>query len=300
MYIYLIVLAVTSTVGLQTWRSLYNNYAIDVVGINGLQTGVIQAIRELPGFLSLFVVYLLLVVKEHRLSAIAIALMGVGIFFTGVFPTYYGLILTTLLMSIGFHYFEATNQSLVLQNFEHHDAPLVIGRFKSVAAAANVVVGVIIFSVMHFLNNFPMHYLYYVAGTITVFSGIYSLVRKTDAIEKPKKKKIIFKKKYTLYYLLSFFSGARRQIFVVFAVFMLVERYKFPVEWIAILFVLNNIVGYYLNPLVARAINYFVEKKVLRTEYFSIFFYFWDTPLLIINGQLLVFIFLTTYFFHLL
>lgn len=269
MYGYLIVLAVTSTVGLQTWRSLYNNFAVDVVGISGFQTGVIQAVRELPGFLSLFVVYLLLVIKEHRLSALAISLMGVGIFFTGIFPTFAGLVATTFIMSTGFHYFEATNQSLILQNFDYRKAPLVIGRFKSVAALANIAVGVIIFGLMYFTENIELHSLYYVAGVLTIAAGMYSLFKKVDHKENPKKKKVVFKKKYTLYYLLDFFSGARRQIFVVFAVFLLVQKYKYPVEAVAILFVVNNIVGYYLNPLVARGINRFGERKMLGVEYIS-------------------------------
>ncbi len=274
MYRYLLLLAVTATAGLQTWRSLYNNFAVDVVGIDGFQTGVIQSVRELPGFLSLLVVYLLLVIKEHRLSALAIVVMGVGILTTGIFPTYYGLIFTTFVMSLGFHYFEATNQSLVLQNFEHREAPIVLGRFRSIAAVANIVVGLVIIGAMRLSENISMQYMYYAFGLLTIGAGIYSLIKKVEVIEKPKKKKIILKKKYILYYLLNFFAGARRQIFVVFAVFLLVEKYSYPVEWIAALFVINNLVAYFLNPFVAKMINKFGERKILRIEYFFMIFIF--------------------------
>jgi hypothetical protein len=84
-------------------------------GINGQQVGGIQSVREIPGFLALLVVYVLLVIREHRPAALSIILLGIGIAVAGLFPSYAGLLATTLLMSLGFYYFETVNQSLALQ-----------------------------------------------------------------------------------------------------------------------------------------------------------------------------------------
>lgn len=65
-----------------------------------------------PGFLALLVVYVMLVIREHRLAALSVVLLGIGIAVTGLFPSYAGLLATTLLMSFGFYYYEAVNQSI--------------------------------------------------------------------------------------------------------------------------------------------------------------------------------------------
>ena len=69
MYRYLAVLTISSAVGLQTWRTLFNNFAVEIAGLEGKHIGVIQSVREIPGFLALPVVYAILIVREHRLSA---------------------------------------------------------------------------------------------------------------------------------------------------------------------------------------------------------------------------------------
>ena len=76
MYRFLVVLTIASTLGLESWLTLFNNFAVEVVALEGIQVGFIQSVREIPGFLAFLVVYLLLIVKEHRLSALSITLLG--------------------------------------------------------------------------------------------------------------------------------------------------------------------------------------------------------------------------------
>ena len=90
----------------------------------------------------------------------------------------------------------------------------------------------------------------------------------------PQKKKIVLKKKYWLFYVLNFLSGARRQIFVVFAVFMLVKKYEYSVQIITILFIVNNLIAWKLSPFVGKWINKYGERKMLTIEYASLFFIF--------------------------
>lgn len=268
MYKYLMLLAIVSSSGLQGWHSLYNNFAVDYAHVNGFQTGIIQSFRELPGFLSLLVIYLLLVIKEHKLAALSILVFGIGVMLTGVFPSFWGLLITTFIMSVGFHYFEAVNQSLILQNFNLYDAPTVMGKYKSYSSIANIIVGVVIWVLVSYSGIFKIPQIYLLTGGLTILAAIYGLSRNPRPNNsEPQIRKIMFKKKYWLYYLLSFFSGARRQILIVFAVFLLVSKYHFTVENIALLFILNNALAYFVNPLVARSINRFGERKVLTMEY---------------------------------
>lgn len=272
MYGYLLLLMIAMAIGFQGWRTMFNNFAVDTVGINGLQVGTIQSVREIPGFLSLLVVYLLLIFKEHRLGAFAILVMGLGVSLTGLLPSFAGLVFTTLIMSTGFHYFETVNQSLTLQHFSKKQAPIVIGRLKSFAALTNIIVGAVIWLASQY---FQLSILFVAFGLIVMIAGAIALTKNPVRKDMPKQqKKMILKKKYWLFYTLNFLSGARRQIFVVFAVFMLVEKYDFHVKGIALLFIINNIVTYFMAPIIAKGINRFGERAILSVEYISLIIIF--------------------------
>ena len=104
MYRYLTVLTICSMGGLQAWQTLFNNFAVEVVGLEGNHVGIIQSVREIPGFVALLAIFIMMVIKEHRLSALSILFLGLGVGVTGLFPSYSGLLMTTLTMSFGFQY----------------------------------------------------------------------------------------------------------------------------------------------------------------------------------------------------
>ena len=272
MYRYLVVLTIASMVGLQTWRTLFNNFVVEIANLQGDQIGVIQAVREIPGFLALLAIFVIMFIREHKLSALSIFFLGAGVTLTGLFPSYFGLIVTTLIMSFGFHYYETTNQSLTLQYFDRTTSPWVFGKQRSYGAATNVIIGLIIF-----LISMIMEYrqIYLLIGLLIILISVWALMQ-NPANENviPQHKKMVFRKKYWLYYLLTFLSGARRQIFVAFAVFLLVKNFEFSVREITALFVINNIINYFLSPIIGKAIIRYGERKVLSVEYFTLIFIF--------------------------
>lgn len=262
---FLFILTTASVIGLQTWMILFNNFAVEVVGLGGRHVGVIQSVREIPGFLALLAIYVMLIIREHRLSAIAIIFLGIGTAAAGYFPTFGGLLVTTLIMSFGFHYYETTNQSLTLQYFDKNTSPLIFGRLRSLAAAANILAGVLIFILSPMIGY---KYMYMVMGGAVTAAGIWALLQ--DPTHKnivPQRKKMILRRKYSLYYFLTFMAGARRQIFIAFSVFLLVKVFHFTVREVTILFVLNNIINYFISPLIGKAIVRFGERRVLTIEY---------------------------------
>lgn len=272
MYRFLMVLTISSTIGLQTWRTLFDNFAVRVAGLDGNHIGVIQSVREIPGFLALLAVFAIMLIKEHHLSALSILVLGIGVAVTGLFPSYSGLLFTTLIMSFGFHYYETTNQSLTLQYFDKQTSPWVFGKLRSLAAASNIAIGITIYFIAPILT---FAQIYLLIGGFIIASGCWSFSQNpVDRNIVPQHKKMIFRKKYWLYYFLTFMSGARRQIFIAFAVFLLVKKFQFTVQEVTILFVINNLVNYFLSPLIGKSIIRFGERKVLSLEYFSLIFIF--------------------------
>ncbi len=272
MYRYLMVLTICSAVGLQAWLTLFNNFAVEVVGLEGSHIGMVQSVREIPGFLALLAVFVMMLIKEHRLSALSTLFLGVGLAVTGLFPSYTGLLCTTLIMSFGFHYYETTNQSLSLQYFDGDTSPWVIGKLRSLAAASNISIGVFIYCLATFLN-YPQIYL--LIGGLIIAASIWGLNQDpTDRNIIPQRKKMIVRRKYWLFYFLTFMGGARRQIFMAFAVFLLVKKFQFTIQEVTILFVINNIINYFLSPIIGKSIIRFGERRVLSLEYFSLIFIF--------------------------
>jgi predicted MFS family arabinose efflux permease len=272
MFLYLVVLTICSTIGLQAWLTLFNNFAVDIAGLHGNNIGVIQSLREVPGFLALLAVYVIMIIKEHRLSAVSVLFLGLGLAATGFFPSYPGLISTTLVMSFGFHYYETTNMSLTLQYFDELSSPWVFGKQRSYAAASSIAVGLLIYSLAFFLS---FSQIYLLIGGLIVAAALWGFTQKpTKQTVIPQHKKMIFRKKYWLFYFLTLMAGARRQIFMAFAVLLMVQKFHYSVQEVTILFVVNNAINYYLSPLIGKSIIRFGERRVLSLEYSSLVFIF--------------------------
>ncbi len=175
-------------------------------------------------------------------------------------------------MSFGFHYYETTNQSLTLQYFDQKTSPWVFGKLRSTAAAANIFTGLLVFGAAAFLNYQQMFLIF---GAVIILLGSWGFFQNPAQKHLPvQHKHMILRKKYWLFYFLTFMSGARRQIFVAFAVFLLVEKFSYSVQAVTALFILNNFINYFLSPLIGKAIIRFGERKVLSMEYGSLIFIF--------------------------
>jgi predicted MFS family arabinose efflux permease len=265
MFRFLAVLTAASMIGLQGYTILINNFAVETVHLEGKHIGLIQSVREVPGFLALTAVYVMMVVREHRLSALSIVLLGVGVGMTGLYPSFAGVAMTTLIMSFGFHFYETTNQSLTLQYFSTHLSPLVMGKLRSLAAISSIVSAGIIWC----LGGFPGYRgIFLVVGGCVCCLGVWALFQDPthDSIP-PQRLRMFLKKRYWLYYALTFMSGARRQIFMVFSMFLLVKIFHFTVREMTLLFILNNGINWFINPLIGRAINAFGERFLCTVEY---------------------------------
>jgi hypothetical protein len=272
MYLFLIGLAILSALGFQGWRTLFNNYAVEIAQVTGQQMGVIQGLREVPGFLALLVIYLLLFVREHRLAVISLMVMALGVIMTGLMPTYAGLVVATLVMSFGFHYYETLNQSLTLQYFDTTQSPVVMGRLRAVGSAANIVIGLVFLLAV---NHVTYQTLYVTLGVFIMAAAAVFLLMNPARKDLPlQRKNMVLRSRYWLFYVLTFLSGARRQIFVAFAVFLMVKKFGYTVSEVTMLFMLNNAVNYFLSPMIGRAVNRFGERRVLTLEYASLFFVF--------------------------
>ena len=263
---FLMIATATNQLSFASWQTLINNFAVQSFGATGKEIGIQQSIREIPGLMAFTAVYLLFFMREQTLAIVSLAILGVGIAATGFFPTVLGFYLTTLVMSVGFHYYETMNQSLALQWFDRAEAPRVLGRILSAAAIAQIVAFGLIFVFARTLNvSFEAMFLGF--GMVGIAAAIILGVASPRFPQKVVQTRgIVLRKRYWLYYVINFMAGARRQIFIVFAAFMMVETFGYRVDQIALLFLVNAVFNVVMAPRIGAFIIRFGERRAILFE----------------------------------
>jgi hypothetical protein len=263
----LFLLGAAVSLAFAVWQALLNNYVIEQAAFTGREIGILQSLREVPGFLAFTTVFVLLVIREQTFALLSALLLGAGVALTGYLPSEYGLYFTTLLMSTGFHYFYTVQQSLTLQWVDKVRAPEVLGRLSSVSSLASLAAYAAVWIGMQYLGV-AYAGLYLFAGGITILAALASgFLFPTFPQIVPQRKHLLMRRRYWLYYALTFMSGARRQILIVFAGFLMVERFGFSAANIALLFLVNHTFNAWVAPKVGRFIGRFGERSALTLEY---------------------------------
>ncbi len=250
-----------------TWQALINNFSIEQAGFTGIEIGILQSLREIPGFIAFGVIFLLLIMREQTVAFLALLALGIGTAITGYLPSIMGLYFTTVLMSLGYHYAETINQSLTLQLISKERLPVVMGKQLAVGSFTGLFVFAALYCLVDLLN-LGYQLVYLLGGSFTMLVAVMMYFKFPHFKgESEQHKKIILRKRYWLYYLLTFLSGARRQIFVVFAGFLMVEKFHFTVGEMSMLFLINGVLTIYLAPRIGKLVSYWGEKRTLTLEY---------------------------------
>ena len=266
----LLLFGAASALSFATWMALLNNFAVERAAFTGAEMGILQSLREVPGFLAFTAVFVLLLLREQPFALLSLALLGLGTAITGFFPSVVGLYCTTVLMSIGFHYNETIQQSLALQWVGKDRAPIVLGRVIAAASLASLAGYGLIWAAFDVMGADYL-VVYLVGGGVTVAAALFAWLAYPQFPAKVEQHKtLILRPRYWLYYALVFFSGARRQIFIVFAGFMMVEKFGYTVGNITLLFLINYAANIWLAPAIGHLIKRWGERKALTVEYIGL------------------------------
>lgn len=263
----LFVMALTMPIAFNAWSALLNNFVIEAANFDGADIGLLHTVREIPGFLAIGVIAVIIFIREQVLAMISLMMLGVATAVTAWFPSLGGLLFVTLFSSIGFHYYETVNQSLQLQWLPKERAPQVLGWLVAMGSAATAVVYGLIVLTWDRLD-LSYNFVFMAAGGVTALLALFCLLAYPQFnAPTPQTKKLILRKRYWLYYALQFMAGARRQIFVVFAGFMMVEKFGFEVHELTSLYLINLVINMAAAPMLGKAVSMFGERRTLIFEY---------------------------------
>jgi Major Facilitator Superfamily len=259
--------AAAQPIAFATWSALLNNFVFEVAGFTGVEIGWLHTVREIPGLLAVAVIALLLVFREQIFGLWMLVLLGSATAVTAWFPSLSGILMVTLLSSIGFHYFETVNQSLQLQWIAKGRAPQMLGWITAVGSGASLAAYAAIVVLWKPLG-LTYNIVYLVSGGLCAAIAVFCMFA-YPRFEGPHRqhRHIVLRRRYWLYYVLQLLAGARRQIFVVFAGFMMVERFGMHVWEMTSLLLINYILQMFAAPAMGRALGKWGERNVMVFEY---------------------------------
>jgi len=257
--------------GFRVWQTMFNNFAVEEIGIGPGSIGWVQALREVPGLLGFLLGLLALLLSEVRIMGLSVVLLGAGLFLTGRADNVPLLLVSTVVMSFGFHFFYPSNNAVVLMVVDKQNAPKTLGQLGSLGAIASVVATGLVFLLA---ERWGYRMLFMVVGGLIVLGGLLLLPLEGAQEGLPPRRRVVLRRRYWLYYTLSFLMGSRRHIFTTFAIFLLVREHGISVQTTAMLFLVNNLINIYALRLVGRLVNRLGERLVLSIAFGTLTFVF--------------------------
>ncbi len=245
--------------GFGAYFSTFNNFAVEALNLKPHQLGILESLREVPGFLIVLVAALTMRVPEPILATMALSLLAFGLGGYYVVDDVPSLIMFSLVWSIGLHAWMPIQPSMVLSLADEHSKGRRLGQLGAIGALGTICGMALVFlggSLIGFRNIFV------IAGAI-VAAGAVSVSIISRDIGQKEKPRLVLKRRYLLYYTLVFLEGCRKQVFITFAVFALVRNYGTPLRVVAALMIVNNLTNIFLAPRVGRLIDRIGERRVL-------------------------------------
>jgi Major Facilitator Superfamily len=253
-----------------SWSVLINNYTVESVGFTFRDNGIMQSVREIPGFLAFTAIFFILFLREQTFAYLSMLALCAGVLITGYFPSFTGILMTTFLMSVGFHYLETMQQSLALQLLPKATAAAEMGKVSGAGAAAqfSAYAGVALLAWFG-LTSFNQLFLIVGGVCVALALAVVLLFKRFDG-PVPQRKQIVLRQRYWLYYALTFMSGARRQIFAAFAAFLLVKTFGYGLRDVAILMLIMSASNVVLAPRLGALISRVGERPSIMVENISL------------------------------
>jgi len=249
--------------GFAVYNGLFQNFFREALHGEPGQLGVLESLREVPGLLTAFTAGLLALVAETRIGSLALLISAAGIAGTGYMPSYWPLVAITVFWSVGMHLWFSLSPAITLALADGKEGGRHLGRMAGVGAVA-VLVGLAFTRAVK--PYVPYQTLFVVGGALIFVAGLCAsfLSRHPRGADAPR---LLLRREYDLYYLLTFLEGCRRQIFGTFAPFVLIVVYGTRVETMLTLALINAAVSTFAAPAIGRCIDRLGERRMLTFYY---------------------------------
>jgi len=249
--------------GFSIYLGVVNNFMVEGLGMEPRQLGVLESMREVPGILSAFLGGLLIFLAEPVLAGLALVVMGLGFLSMFLVGTWWQFLFAALLWSIGFHVWAPLSATLVLAVAETGRE----GRRMGQVGAAGSIAGPLGLALVYLTaRTLSFRQLFLIAG-VAVLVAAFTISRVKVRNFYQRRQRVVIRREYGVYYLLTFLDGCRKQIFTTFAIFVLVKVYHTSLSTVAVLMAINGLAGLLISPRVGRLVDWWGEKRSLTLNY---------------------------------
>lgn len=243
----------------------FNNYIAETFHINETTRGGLEFFRELPGFLVVIFSGALIALADIRIAMISTLVMSLGLFGQGFMsPTLHWAVVWMLIWSAGAHLYMPMSNSIVVSLSDHHEVGRKLGTWNGINTAASVIGYLVVWAGFRYFGlNYQV--IFGLAALVAVAAVVCMLGMKVPKTSRPGTA-IMFKKRYSLYYVLSLLFGARKQIFLTFAPWVLIKVFHQPVTTFALLGLAGTVLGIFFKPALGVAIDRLGERTIIMVE----------------------------------
>lgn len=245
--------------------STVNNYLNDRFVLSGFQRSFLEIPRELPGLLVVFLSAALWFLCGRRIGVLAMVLGAVGALLIGfVSPTYGILVVCLFVYSVGQHLFMPVNSAIGMELAKEGQTGRRLGQLNALRNFAAILGSFLVFLGFRYLA-FNFHVTFVLAAIGFVVAALLMFGMTPDK-PKPSKLFLTLHKEYRLYYLLAVLFGSRKQLFITFAPWVLVNVFREPTSTMATLITLGGIIGILFQPFLGWMVDHLGERFVLASE----------------------------------
>ncbi|MDR3691489.1 MAG: hypothetical protein P4L46_19065 [Fimbriimonas sp.] len=248
--------------GFQLYGGPFQNFLKDVLHANEITLGGLESMREIPGLLAALMAGTLVAFAESRIAALGLVVAGIGIAVSGRVHTFWSLVAITVGWSVGFHLWSTVQSAIILTLARGKEGGRHLGRMSAVSAVATI--GGLGFAyVLSMLFKHMSYDVFFVTGGLSIVTAGYLCSRLSTHAEGGPRSRIVFRREYGLYYILTFLEGCRRQIFSIFASFALIIVYGVPVQHMLLLQLVNSVLIALTAPRIGKLVDKIGEKGPL-------------------------------------
>jgi len=251
--------------------AILTNYLKEGLGMMILERSALEFPRELPGLLMVIVIGLLSFLGDVKTMLIGNVLSAIGMLSLGLIPPEYSwLIVAIFVYNMGTHIYMPLSNSIGMSFATAGELGKKLGRMNAVNTLALVVSSAVLWMLFKFLHISYMTA--FAIGAVAFVLAAISLLFMVPAQTVKKSRRFVFRKEYGLYYWLSVLYGARKQIFITFGPWVLVDVFRQQVTTMIMLFFIVSIAGIFVKPWIGHMIDHLGEKIVLSGEAVACFF----------------------------
>jgi predicted MFS family arabinose efflux permease len=243
-----------------------NNYLSEIHSLGAEARGWLEFPRELPGFLIMLVAGAMLTVfRETQMAAAAMLLSALGALGLGFLaPTHAALVVFIVIWSLGDHIIFAVEGPIGLKLAKGGKEGRRLGQFGGARNLGTILgVGAVFVLAQILGDRFSLFYA--IAAVSALIAGILYAGLNVGRGDAPSRR-LVFKKKYRLFYTISALFGIRKQIFLAFGAWVLVEIHGVSVSTIALLYFIASTLGVIFRPLLGEVIDWLGERTVLAVD----------------------------------